>query len=500
MTEAIRQRYAIVDKSTQDSSQSATLEMPKKLHTFEQSEVQLADGTDPPTTTQDDDTSEVPPFSYPEGGLKAYSVVLASCIGMMCDYGFLNSIGAIESYVAQFILVNNSQLGISWVFSIFCFIAFAGNIFSGFVFDRYGARILFIIGSILIVGGLFGTANSSTLWQFVLSFSICCGFGCTLITPPCVSCVGHYFDKKRGLAMGLAISGASIGGVIWPLVCRSLYTKIGFTWTIRVLAFMFMALMAIACVLVDDRRVEIRQHEEQVKREKEKDTATTTTVHSITEGESESSFTFSHVLTYLTSIVDFSLLKDVSYDFLVVALSMNEFSLIVAFTYTPSYALDKGFGQSVSLLSLTIMNAAGIPGRYIPTYLSDKVGYFNMACVTSLCMTVSIFIIWVPFGQNLAAFMVFAVFYGISVAGTLGLIPLCTSAISKPQDYGKAYGTAYFFASFGNLVCLPIGMAITSTKGGFQAMTAFCGSISALCTLFFVLARIKLAGFKRAKI
>ncbi|VEU20521.1 DEKNAAC101387 [Brettanomyces naardenensis] len=415
------------------------------------------------------------PATYPERGLKAYSVVLACWLGFICDFGLLNSIGAIESYAAEHILVNNTSTEISWIFSIYCFLTFGGNIISGFVFDKYGTKILSVVGSILIVGGLFATANCVTLWQFVMAFGICCGTGCALLMSPGVNSIGHFFNKRRGLAMGIAMSGASIGGVAWPLVCRSLYGKIGFAWTIRVLAFIFAALLSAMCFLIDDRRREFALKDVE-KSDEQRSTSP------------------------LKDIIDFGMLKNVSYDLLVAALFLNEFSLVLTFTYVPSYALNQGFTQSISLIALTVLNGAGIPGRYLPSHLSDRVGDFNMICITSLGMTISIFIIWVPFGKHLGAFMAFNVMYGFFCAGTLALTPLCTSAVSEPKNYGKAYGTAYFFAAFGNLICLPIGMAITSTKGGYQAMAAFCGATCALATIFFTIARVKFGGFKMVSI
>lgn len=205
----------------------------------------------------DDESSayedDKPHMNYPDGGVKANTIVLACWIGLVSNFGLVNSTGAIESRVQNYILTENTATQISWIFSIFSFMAFGGNLISGSLFDRYGAKVISIIGSVLIVGGLFATANCRTLIEFIFGFGICCGAGCALVMAPNVTVIGHYFNKRRGVAMGIAMSGASVGGIVWPLLCLGLYDKVGYTWTIRILAFVMLFLLTVYCILVDDR-------------------------------------------------------------------------------------------------------------------------------------------------------------------------------------------------------------------------------------------------------
>ncbi|ODV85316.1 hypothetical protein CANARDRAFT_199059 [[Candida] arabinofermentans NRRL YB-2248] len=419
-------------------------------------------------------------LKYPEGGWKAYSVVLASLLGMVSSFGLMNSTGAIESYLEKNTLKTTSTTTISWIFALFSFLTFGGSMVSGVLFDTYGAKRVVIPGSIMLVGGLMATANSTTTWQFILSFGICCGTACSLLLAPLVSCIGHFFNKKRGLALGIAMPGASLGGVIWSQVCRSLYGKIGFPWTMRVIGFCFLGCLGVVCLLVDDRTEEIRKHNAAVE-------GTDPTVRP-------------SVWKQLRTLIDFNTLKDKTFMTLVLALLFNEFSLILTLTYIPSYAISKGYSESISLTALTAVNGAGILGRYVPSHLSDSWGKFNMISLMSCMMTLVIFVLWLPFGYNIGAFFTFCVIFGFSVAGTLSLSPLCTSAISKPRDMGKRYGTAYFFVSFGNLISLPIGSAITQTSAGYNGMAAFAGGTSAAASIAFLYTRYRLAGFKRVKI
>src|SRR5258707_1145364 len=73
--------------------------------------------------------------TYPEGGLKAWLVVVGSFSGMLACFGYMNSIGVFQTYLSNNQLSSYSESSISWIFSIYCFISFFGGVQIGPVFD-----------------------------------------------------------------------------------------------------------------------------------------------------------------------------------------------------------------------------------------------------------------------------------------------------------------------------------------------------------------------------
>lgn len=410
--------------------------------------------------------------AYPDGGLKAYLVVFGAFLGLIIDFGLMNSVAAIQVYVQAHQLQDVSVATTGWIFSIYTFLTFGGGLVAGPLFDQFGARAIGIPGSIMMVVGIFTTGSCTSIYQFILAFGVCSGLGTSLLMTPLVGVISHFFLKKRAMAMGLAMMGGSLGGVILPLILRELYPKVGFGWALRIIGFIFIGLLVPCLFLIDDRHKELNKDQDN----------TRSLYMKVKDG------------------LDFSGLKEKPYALLVIALVMNEFSLILCFTYISSYALSRGYSDSTALIVLTVCNAAGIPGRYIPSHLSDYFGRFNVICFCSLMMTVSLFVVWYPFGSYIGGMYTFAVIYGFFSAATLSLTPSCTGQISKTRDFGKRYGTAYFFAAFGNLICIPIGGAIInkSTKKEFDNMVLFAACTCVCATFFFVASRYSLAGFKRA--
>ena len=65
--------------------------------------------------------------------------------------------------------------------------------------------------------------------------------------------VSTYFLKKRGAALGPVAAGSSLGGVIFPIMVIHLIPEVGFGWTMRICAFMILALLLFANLTVRSR-------------------------------------------------------------------------------------------------------------------------------------------------------------------------------------------------------------------------------------------------------
>ncbi len=90
--------------------------------------------------------------------------------------------------------------------------------FSGPIYDRGYLRTLLIVGSFGVVLGFMMLSITKTYWQSLLAqgFVIGIGGGCLFI--PAVAIMPTYFSSRIGMALGLAASGSSMGGIIYPIM------------------------------------------------------------------------------------------------------------------------------------------------------------------------------------------------------------------------------------------------------------------------------------------
>ena len=107
---------------------------------------------------QDDEGSS----PYPEGGLKAWSVVFGSFSGMTASFGVLNSVGTFQAYLSTHQLAQESPSSIGWIFSLLAFLTFFCGVQIGPVFDAKGPRWLVAAGSVLLFAGMMGVAESTS--------------------------------------------------------------------------------------------------------------------------------------------------------------------------------------------------------------------------------------------------------------------------------------------------------------------------------------------------
>ena len=62
-----------------------------------------------------------------------------------------------------------------------------------------------------------------------------------------------WFAKKRATAMGIMVTGSSLGGVIFPIMIGRMVPTVGYGWTMRTAAFIILDLQIIAIFTVRSR-------------------------------------------------------------------------------------------------------------------------------------------------------------------------------------------------------------------------------------------------------
>ena len=106
---------------------------------------------------------------YPEGGLRAWLVVLGAFSGMTASFGNLNSTGTFQAYVSTHQLAHESPGAIGWIFSLYAFLTFFCGVQIGPIFDAYGPRWLVFAGTVCLFAGMMGVAESTSKCRLLLS-------------------------------------------------------------------------------------------------------------------------------------------------------------------------------------------------------------------------------------------------------------------------------------------------------------------------------------------
>jgi MFS family permease len=117
-----------------------------------------------------------------------------------------------------------------------------------------------------------------------------------------------------------------------------------------------------------------------------------------------------------------------------------------------------------------------------------------------LACTVFILALWLTAYDNEAQITAFAVLFGFFSGAAIALAPVCVGQVSKVEDLGKNNGIAYFVASFGVLISIPIAACILEANNGDYSGVIVFGGIFYLAAFFiFVIARGISGGWKMAR-
>lgn len=445
-----------------DSEKSAQGAAPQQ----QQPQAVLVSSSDAAAHNDDDD--------FPEGGLQAWLVVLGSFCAMVSVYGLINSAAIFESYFSNNQLRGYDSSTIGWIFSVYLFLVFFAGIQAGPIFDGYGPRWLVFVGSIMVVASQMLLSISTEYYQILLTYSVLGGLGGALLNVPAYGVIAHFFKARRGLATGIAATSGSIGGIAFPFLFQATFPRLGFGWSTRISGFILLALSIPANLLVRSRLTPTKK---KLKLEQQA-AAASNGEHGVAPVGAAAAAT----TTKSSVMPDWSLFKDSKFLLCCLGLWFMEWGIFIPLTFIVSYAADhkaaatpgspdhnETAGSAYTLLAL--LNVGSFFGRFLPGFLADKVGRFNVIVVTNGLCAATILALWLPVawlepgpGAD-ALLIVFVLVFGFMSGSNLGLFPVCIGQLCEARDYGRFYSTALMLGSFGTLTSVPIGGALLSLGG-----------------------------------
>ncbi|KAL0945864.1 hypothetical protein HGRIS_012148 [Hohenbuehelia grisea] len=307
-------------------------------------------------------------------------------------------------------------------------------------------------------------ANPSQYYQIFLAQGVGLGVGSGLLYTPAIAVQAHHWKSRRAFAMGSITTGTAFGGIILPIVLNQLFQSIGFAWAVRASAFVVLFSLAASCLLMKSRQQPDMPSPSDAPR------------------EARVSFV--------------ALLTDVPYMIATLSYFLISWGLFFPFFYLQLYAVLHGIDTKLAFYTITIMNAASLPGRVLPSMLADRFGPLNI--MIPMCFVSGILIFAMLGVQTVAATVVFAVLYGIFSGGFFSLLGACISAFSKDySELGVRLGFVFFLSAFGPLAGTPIdGALLQGDAFTWWKSIVFSGCALLLGTSLLAVARYMLVARK----
>ncbi|PYH96097.1 MFS general substrate transporter [Aspergillus ellipticus CBS 707.79] len=393
----------------------------------------------------------------PDGGVVAWGVVLGAWCALFCSFGWINSIGAFQTYYETTLLTGYSASTISWIPSLEVFFMLVMGPVVGSLSDIIGPRWVLLGGSFLHVFGLMMASISTEYYQILLSQGICSAMGLCAIFQPAMASISSWFLKKRGAAYGIVASGSSLGGVIFPIMVDRLIKEVGFAWAMRIAAFVILFLLAFTCLLVRARIPPLKHH-----MDKE---------------------------MLMGPYRDGRMLL-VLFGFLCLT-----FGVYIPINYLETAAMAQGMSASLAQYLVPILNAGSFFGRMLAGVFSDTVGAYNIFAAVCTFSGVLVLALWIP-ATSAAGSLAFAVLFGFASGAYFSLCVALVAGIAPPREIGYWTGALFLFASVGGLTTDPIAGAILQRdNGSYTGMKIYSGIFLLAGSMFVLGARIRQTGW-----
>ena len=112
-----------------------------------------------------------------------------------------------------------SRMALSGAFSLSRLEGGIAGPIGGFLVDRFGPRRIMVLGILVMGAGYILLSRIDSLVSFYIVFVLLISVGASLgISVPPLVTTAKWFVKRRGLAMGIALSGVGVGGPLVPLL------------------------------------------------------------------------------------------------------------------------------------------------------------------------------------------------------------------------------------------------------------------------------------------
>jgi len=388
-----------------------------------------------------------------------WRVVFASTIGLACGIATLGA--------ATFsIFVGPIRAEMGWTqssaYAALLAVTVTASLLSplmGAIIDRFGARRVILFGFVAEVSVFASFAlQDATLWSFYLRYFLFAALALGTTHVAFARVLTLWFDRRRGLALGIALSGVGLGGFVWPLYVQWMIDHYGWRTAYLLLAATI-AIVVLPTILlfVRDDPGTLGQHRDGVASSLARASTTGTTL-----GVASRSPIFWLVLGTFFLI-----------GFTVQGVQMHLVPLMTS----------RGISPMVAALAQSLLFLAVTSGRLVTGWLMDRFFAPRVALGFLLAPIIGIGLLSLELPTMMlvgAALMI-----GLAVGAEVDVLAYLTGRYFGTRHYARIYGSFYgAYSLSGGLG--PLATAFVAERHGYStAMLCLAGMLAVGCIMLY---------------
>ena len=340
----------------------------------------------------------------------------------------------------------------------------------------YSPRTLTLFGGVLFAGANILASFGQKLWHFILTQGFLLGCGTCLSYIPAVTVAPSWFDGRRGLAMGIILSGTGVGGVVWAPFLRYLNATIGFRNTMRLTgALAFILIASSALVLKWEPSADLQRTRESAAMARRQRRLNIPSVNwNIVRSRpfaAQATGAILQAAAYYTPIYFFS-----------------------------SYARSLGYNDVAGANFIALSNASSACGKVFLGFLADRYGRLNALVLCTVISAISTLGLWLPSCLSMdphasrGLFVAFSSIYGIFAGAYVSLFPTALAEQFGIQNFASINGLLYMIRGIGTLVGTPVaGSLIHRRSAGSTYLASSFERTSLMVALLLFAASLAVA-------
>ncbi len=390
-----------------------------------------------------------PPFFY------GWTIVALGFITLGITFGVWYSYSVfILAVIKEF---SWTRAAASSIFSVFLLSQSIMNPLTGLLQDRFGPRAVLPAGAVVLALSLVFTSRADSLMQYAIAYGVFAGVGISLLGfASHAAFLPKWFERKRGFAVGLAMSGVGFGMLfLIPLAEKSISA---FGWRS---SYLYMAWVVL--FLVGPINLAFSRHSPE-------------SIGLKPDGDGGGEAGGHQKSSMVMQVVDkewvqksWTLKRAIAtrrFWFLTFAFFFMSFSYQGILLHSVSAMVDKGLTKETAVYFFGILGITGSGGKILLGYLSDLYGRelintlgAGLASIGILCLIhiesspgvyPLLFAMLFGFGYSVAAPLLPAIIADIFLGGSFGVIFATVSIGGGIGGAAGSYVAGLLFDMFGN--------------------------------------------------
>lgn len=293
----------------------------------------------------------------------AWVIMACSLLINCCSWG----LNASFSVFLNYFLTHSTFAGAKSIdFTFICGIAYglglAGSPLALYICNYIPHRMVIAIGSLFLAAAFVGGSFCTSISQLYVTLGLLQGAGIFLVYIPSNALVPQWFDKKLGLANGIAMAGTGLGGVIFTLAANHIVETQGVNAAMRILGITASAgCLAAGLLCKAGNTVDVKP-----------------------------------------KLWDSRIFKRVDLLCVILWTALGNFANSIALFSMGSFGTSIGLTSAQTTIIGVCTNAGAIFGRPVMGFLLDSFGVFNVSLVYTGMSTLLVFAYWIPCNSFIA--------------------------------------------------------------------------------------------------